>query len=252
LPVSYFIRPGTGATLVCLHGLGGSKQDFLGAVSQQTLLDYTLVAFDFPGCGATPYPADGAWRIDDLVEITDRFISALNISGFVIIGHSMGGLTALLYARKYGSKLKGFVDIEGNLAPEDCFLTRDIARLSFADFLATGYLQDLKLRFAGALHKGTGIWAEDLGKQGAARAVYDYAVSIVNWSDNEDLLAGFIGLPIPKLFVYGSANSHLSYLPRLRVSDASVVEVPESGHWPHQDNPASFYSAVSDFLQRYQ
>src|SRR5262249_18478534 len=221
LPVSYFIRPGAAATLVFLHGMGGSKQDFLVAAGQQTLRDYTLVAFDFPGCGATPHSADRVWRIDDLVHITDLFISALNISRFVIIGHSMGGLTALLYARKYGNKITGFVDIEGNLGPEDCFLTRDIARLSFADFLATEHLQNLKLRFAGAPHKGTRIWAEELGKSGAARAFYDYAVSIVNWSDSEDLLTGFLRLPIPRLFVYGSANSHLSYLPRLKVSDAA-------------------------------
>src|SRR5262249_2014838 len=189
------------------------------------------------------------WRIDDLVEITGRFVSVLNISRFVIIGHSMGGLTALLYARQHANKLKGFVDIEGNLGPEDCFLTRPIARLSFADFLATQHLQNLQVKFASAPHNGTRIWAEDLGKQGVARAFHDYAVSIVNRSDNEDLLADFMRLPMPRLFVYGSANSHLSYLPRLKLSDASVVEVAESGHWPHLDNPGSFYSALAGFLQ---
>ena len=247
LPVSYFIRPGLAGTLVLLHGLGGSKQDYLAAVGQRALSDYALVAFDFPGCGGTPYPKDARLGVDDLVEITDQVVSALNINDFVIIGHSMGGLVGLLFAGKYGSKLEGFVDVEGNLSPEDCFLTRGIAGLSFDDFLNTEQLETLKLKFVSAPHRATRMWAEDLDKQ-VPRAIYDYAVSIVNWSDNEDLLTGFLSLPIPRLFVYGSANSQLSYIPRLKLSGAGVVEIPDSGHWPHLDNPVSFYSEVARFL----
>jgi pimeloyl-ACP methyl ester carboxylesterase len=231
-----------------LHGMGASKRDFLAAAAEEPLRDYTLVAFDFPGCGETPYPTDRVLRVDDLVEITDQVNASLCQSSPVLIGHSMGGLVGLLYSAKHGARLKGFVDIEGNLSPQDCFLTRPIARLSFADFLATRHLDEVKQQFATAPHQGTRLWAQELGRQGSSRAFYDYAVSMVDRSDNEDLLAMFEGLPIPKLFVYGSANNHLSHLSRLKLSDASVIEAPYSGHWPHIDNPAYFYEALSRFL----
>jgi pimeloyl-ACP methyl ester carboxylesterase len=38
----------------------------------------------------------------------------------------MGGLTALLLAHRYPDRVLSFVDIKGNLAPEDCFLSRQI------------------------------------------------------------------------------------------------------------------------------
>jgi len=248
LPVSYFIRPGSTGALLYLHGLGASKRDFLESANQDALRNYTVAAFDLPGCGQTPYPADRGWRVEDLVEITDHVVSALSLDSLVIAGHSLGGLVGLLYAREYGAKLQGLVNIEGNLCPEDCFLTREVARLSFSDFLAIEHLRQLKVSFANAPHQGTRIWAGELD-QGKARAFYDYAVSIVNWSDNSDLLSMFESLPIPKLFVYGSANNHLSYLTRLRRGGASVVEVPQSGHWPHVDNAPYFYRILADFLR---
>jgi pimeloyl-ACP methyl ester carboxylesterase len=251
-PVYYLIRPGPAGTVLYLHGLGASKCDFLRAADQAALRDYTLVAFDFPGCGQTPYPADRAWRVEDLVKITDQVLSALSLSSPVIAGHSLGGLVGLLYAREYGPKLKGLINIEGNLGPQDCFLSRDVARLSFSDFQSSRQLRRLKLNFVNALHEGTRTWAEALGSQGAERAFHDYAVSIVDWSDTSDLLGMFEGLQLPRLFVYGSANSHLSYLTRLRSSDASVVEVPDSGHWPHVDNPPYFYRALARFLKACQ
>lgn len=248
-PVSYFIRPGSAGSLLYIHGVGASKRDFLGSANQDDLRNYTIAAFDLPGCGQTPYLADRGWRVEDLVEITDQVVSVLGLGSLVITGHSLGGLVGLLYAREYPAKVKGLVNIEGNLGPEDCFLTREIARLSFSDFLSTGHLYQLKVKFANAPHQGARTWAEALGSQGTARALYDYAVSIVDWSDNSDLLGMFEGLPIPKAFVYGSANNHLSYLARLRKGDASVIEVPDSGHWPHLDNPQYFYRALLHFLK---
>ena len=38
----------------------------------------------------------------------------------------MGGLTALLLADQDPSRVASFIDIEGNVAPEGCFLSRQI------------------------------------------------------------------------------------------------------------------------------
>ena len=43
----------------------------------------------------------------------------------------MGGLTALMLASAYPERVLSFCNIEGNIAPEDCFLSRQIH-----DFLA--------------------------------------------------------------------------------------------------------------------
>jgi pimeloyl-ACP methyl ester carboxylesterase len=61
--------------------------------------------------------------------MSDIFVGVLahfGIERFHLVGHSMGGLTALLLAHECPDRVLSFVDIEGNIAPEDCFLSRQI------------------------------------------------------------------------------------------------------------------------------
>jgi pimeloyl-ACP methyl ester carboxylesterase len=44
----------------------------------------------------------------------------LGIERFHLVGHSMGGLTALLLASQEPSPVLSFIDIEGNVAPQPC------------------------------------------------------------------------------------------------------------------------------------
>ncbi len=132
--IDYFLRQGRIETILYIQGLGCSKNDFAEAIYVPGLQSCTLVAFDFPGCGNSPYPDNVALEIDELVEITNSVISKMNLRDLIIIGHSMGGLVALLYAEKYAGYVKGFINVEGNLAPEDCFFSREIAGYGQAGF----------------------------------------------------------------------------------------------------------------------
>jgi pimeloyl-ACP methyl ester carboxylesterase len=53
---------------------------------------------------------------------------------------------------------------------------------------------------------------------------------------------------MPKLFLYGDGNRHLSYLDRLKAGDVRVVEVPDSGHFLFYDNPVDTYDAIGAFV----
>jgi len=247
-PIDYFILPRAGNdAVVYLHGLGCSKNDFLEAFHRSELQDYTLLAFDFPGCGNSPYPDGLPLEIDDLAEITHLVVSTLKIDDFVIIGHSMGGLVALLHAERYGEQVKGFVNVEGNLAPEDCFFSREVAQHSF-DYFTTTTLPELKRRLTHSPNRGFQNYAEGLNSA-SEKAFFDVCPSLVQYSDHGNLIRRFIGLRTPKLFVYGSENRGLSYLPTLKENGCEMVEIPESNHFPGYDNPHAFYQAIAAFLQ---
>jgi pimeloyl-ACP methyl ester carboxylesterase len=244
----YFERPGGNGTLLYLHGLGCSRRDFLPAANVSSLRDYRLVAFDFPGCGKANYDEQLTLEATDLVEIVSKVATKLDLTKFVLVGHSLGGLVGLMFASKYQGRVERFVNIEGNLTAEDCFMTRAIARRSFDDFRRSRHLEELKETFARSEYPGSRIFAAESLLQVSQRAFYDYSKSVVAHSDRGDLLPCFLGLNIPRLFIYGSANGHLSYLPKLRSNGGCVVEVPGSGHWPMYDNPSFFYAALATFL----
>jgi hypothetical protein len=62
------------------------------------------------------------------------------------------------------------------------------------------------------------------------------------------LLAEFMDLPLPKLFLYGKQNRNLSYLDRLFVSDVTVREISSSANFLFYENPVETFSAIAEFI----
>jgi pimeloyl-ACP methyl ester carboxylesterase len=88
------LAAGRGETLLCVHGLGGTKASFLPTVA--ALADsYRVVALDLPGFGesdkpiAAPYDAPWfAWAVFSLMD-------ALELERAHLVGNSMGGRVAI-------------------------------------------------------------------------------------------------------------------------------------------------------------
>ena len=249
LHIGFFIRPGPEGTILYLHGLGCSKDDFLGATSTVDLQAYALVALDFPGCGNSSYHENMALGIDDLVEITNTFVSRLPLGDLVVLGHSMGGLVALLYIEKYGKPVKGFISVEGNLASEDCFISREVTRHSLAEFKGAGF-RNLRQKLSRLKNRGYQEYVDTLERYSSPQAIFDYSPSLVDYSDNGNLIQRFTQLEIPKIFIYGSENKSLSYIPQLREKGCEVVEVSNSDHFPFHDNPRDYYRAIFNFMEK--
>jgi pimeloyl-ACP methyl ester carboxylesterase len=248
LQIAFFMRPGRKETILYLHGLGCSKNDFLGATHAGDLQDYTLVAFDFPGCGNSSYPGNMTLGIDDVVEITNIFVARLSLGDLVVTGHSMGGLVALLYTERYGEHVKGFINVEGNLAQEDCFISRQIAKYTVEEFKGAGF-RNFKRTLSQLKNKGLQKYLQTLERYSSPKALFDYCPSLLDYSDNGNLIQRFTQLEIPKIFVYGSQNKSLSYIPQLQNRGCEVVEIANSNHFPFYDNPQDFYRVISNFLQ---
>jgi len=235
------------AAILYLHGLGNAMDDFLPMANHDALTSSRLLSFDFPGSGASNYFDELPLQVDDLVELTRQFVNALQLDDFVIVGHSMGGLIALLFCEACPSAVRGFVNIEGNLAPEDCMFSRKVVALDFESFETTLF-PELKKGLASAQGPGFARYLASLENGASTRAFYDYAFQTVAYSDHGNLLDRFLALNIPKLFVYGSENEQLSYLPKLHASSCTVARIDNANHLPFHDNPNAFAEALAAFV----
>ena|SRR5206468_11706861 len=83
------------------------------------------------------------------------------------------------------------------------------------------------------------------------RDYYAYSFETVRESDSGRLLQEFLAMPVPRLFLYGTANSTLSYLPRLRQSDVEVHEIARSAHFLFYDNPVDTFDAIARFVNNH-
>lgn len=91
-------RSGGREPIVFLHGFGSTKEDYADIVRHAAFAGHPFVAYDAPGCGET-YCADlSKISIPFLLETALEVLDRLDIGRFHLVGHSMGGLTALMLA----------------------------------------------------------------------------------------------------------------------------------------------------------
>ena len=242
--INYFDRPGAEDTILYVHGLGCSSEDFLAMTEQPALQGCRLVSYDHPGCGRSPYDVNHPLNIDCLVEVLEAFVNAMELDGFLLVGGSMGGLIGLLYAERNPDKIKGFVNVEGNLTSEDCIFSRYVVGHSFEHFAEDVFP---KIKQGVAARRGRGFAGHLAVVQRAnPRAFYDHSLQLVEYSDDGTLLDRFLALPMEKYFVYGEENRHLKYLPILRQSSCHVFEVAQANHFLCYDDPKAFAEILSE------
>jgi len=249
--IEYIYRQGHQETTVLLHGLGGAKENYLEACKSNALADHTLIFFDNPGTGNSTYYDDFVLNVDDLAAISASFIEQLKITNFILCGTSMGGLTTLLYLRTNNKKkVKAYINIEGNLLPEDCMFSSKVVTYDFATF-ETQIFQKTIVEMKANGNTGYHIIANNLQLNTNVRSYYNYSFQTVEYSATGDLLKQFISLNLPKVFIYGQENSSLSYIPELIKSNVPVKEVPNSNHFIFYDNPKELYEAIGDFIDNF-
>lgn len=237
---------GFGPPLVFLHGFGSTKEDFANAGALSGLEGRASLAYDAPGFGGSECADLGKLSMAFLSRTAEAIIEQCGLEPVHLIGHSMGGLTALLVADAIPSKVLSFVNIEGNLAPEDCFLSRQIIEYPNED--DRSFLDHFAERVRNSADVSSAYYAENLHKNVCTGAVTPIFRSMVELTDTCHLMATFLNLPMPKLFVYGDGNQSLSYLARLARSGVELTEIPNSGHFPMYANPSALWKAIGQFI----
>jgi pimeloyl-ACP methyl ester carboxylesterase len=244
----YFYRDGTGGpAILFVHGLGGAKENFYAAFQSPALADCTLATFDEPGTGLAAFDPNAGLDVSALADMAQGVADQLLPGSYFLAGASMGGLITLLQMRRHGTgRIKGYITFEGNLSPEDCMFSRRVVSHDLNSFEPEFRRMMEELR--ASRYAGDQIIAHNMALNVDIRGYHAYSFETVAESDSGRLFEEFIGLPIPRLFLYGDANRGLSYLPRLRASDVRVQEIPSSAHFLFYDNPVETFRAVGDFV----
>ena len=210
------------------------------------MADCTLVTFDQPGTGLAAFDPDAGLNVSALAEMAQEVADQLLPGPYFLAGASMGGLITLLKLRRYGiGRVQGLINLEGNLAPEDCMFSRRVVSYDLDTFERQFRMMMNELR--ASRMAGDQIIAHNMALNVDIRGYHAYSFETVAESDSERLLDEFIGLPIPRLFIYGEANRNLSYLQKLRASDVRVEEIPSSGHFVFYDAPLDTFRTVGEF-----
>lgn len=102
---SYY-EGGTGPTLVLLHGFAADKTVWL-PLAEQLSAHFHLVIPDLPGWGDSSRVEGADYAVAAQATRLQAFVSALGLQRFVLVGHSMGGAVAGVYAADHPQGVAG-------------------------------------------------------------------------------------------------------------------------------------------------
>jgi pimeloyl-ACP methyl ester carboxylesterase len=98
--------------LVLLHGWGDTGETFQFLVDCFST-ERTCIAIDMRGFGRTQRPDDGYWFPDYLADLDTLLDQIVPDAPVDLVGHSMGGNIAMLYAGARPKRVRRLVSLEG-------------------------------------------------------------------------------------------------------------------------------------------
>src|SRR3954454_22154657 len=109
--------PGTGPTVVGLHGVTASYANFVG-VADRLHGRRPLLALDLRGRGDTDKPESGPFGMAQHAHDVAAAMRGWGLQDAVVVGHSMGAFVAVALATEHPELVSGLVLIDGGLPLE--------------------------------------------------------------------------------------------------------------------------------------
>ncbi|MBL7692119.1 MAG: alpha/beta fold hydrolase, partial [Flavipsychrobacter sp.] len=111
-----YTKKGSGPALVLIHGFPDSSRIW-NNIANELAADFTVLTPDLPGSGGTPLTQPTL--LPEMAEGIMDMLGNEHISSSVIAGHSMGGYTALAFARAYPEAVRGLSLVHSTPAADD-------------------------------------------------------------------------------------------------------------------------------------
>lgn len=264
----FYRETGEGEPLVILHGLYGSSDNWM-TVARQLGKHFHVYLPDQRNHGQSPHSTrhDYPAMVDDLEE----FAGSLGPGRFILMGHSMGGKTAMFFALRHPQRISALIPVD--ISPRTYAagsdkgtsfalhkkmmeamlrldlttmhsrdevteaLAREIPSLRIRQFLLKNLTRDERHRFR---------WKINLP------VLYDNLGKILEGPDRDPQLRERRFTEAPVLFIRGGASDYLpdDDLPLIHrfFPQARISTLAGAGHWLHAEQPGPFLQTVTEFL----
>ncbi|WP_185658243.1 alpha/beta fold hydrolase [Burkholderia sp. Bp8992] len=253
-------------TVVMLHGLRSYAQTW-APVAAMLVDRYRVVALDQRGRGLSDWDPRRDYYAATYVRDLDALVQALDLRRFVLVGHSMGGANAFVYAAAQRERLAGLVIEDmgpgasaGSPGSErikrelqdtpDAFASWDDARAFWRRQRPNIAESALDSRIAHSLKEdahGRIVWRHDAEGIAAARLAATPEQLVHLWPL-------VLNLHVPTLLLRGGDSDFLSadVAAEMAAANAEIerIDIPGATHYVHDDQPAAFNHALRTWLDR--
>jgi pimeloyl-ACP methyl ester carboxylesterase len=250
----HFAAYGSGPPLIILHGLLGSGDNWV-TVSRRLAGHNRVFAVDARNHGRSPH--DPRCDLKVMAEDVVDFMGQHDLVSSVLLGHSMGGKTAMQIALTRPERVGKLIVVD--IAPReyphdhdellDALDTIDLARFRERVEVEEALTQSVPRK---AVRQ---FLVKNLRRDESGGLVWKMNLPVIR--ENYAAIAGdvpakgeFRG---PTLFIRGDRSSYVrddDREPILKIFPTGRIHtIPGAGHWVHADAPEEFVTVVGEFLR---
>ena len=235
-------------TVVLLHGLGDSGLCWLRTA--EALADrYELLLVDSRGHGKSSMPAPN--QPDDPANDLTEFLDALGLDRVCVIGHSIGAVSAAMFAAAHNARVERLV-LEDPPLRDNAYRPSPAAAAGFSAQMASLQSMDAtELTAFGRRQHPTWDAAEFIAWADAKRQVNPEIIERYRFPAWQDVMRQ---IRMPTLVVHGApgsdsaVSSERAHAMTALNANINTVSVADAGHNVRRENFTDYIEAVGAFL----
>jgi pimeloyl-ACP methyl ester carboxylesterase len=243
---------GKGHVLIVLHGLFGEGKNWM-SIAKEISSDFEVHLIDQRNHGNSFHDCNHNYKT--MASDLNRYIKKNSINNFSIIGHSMGGKTAMQFAVLYPENINKLiiVDIAPKMYKENYFkifegfkkvLLQSKSRKE-AQIMLMEHVDDLVL--TNFLLKGVSFLD---GKPKLKFNIHAIQNNIQNMLAAPEKSINFNG---PTYFLHGSKSEYIQNKDIESINQLfpcnQVIKINNAGHWIHFDQKQQFINCIKDIFK---
>ncbi|MFD2200229.1 alpha/beta fold hydrolase [Shivajiella indica] len=250
-----FKKTGQGEPLIILHGLFGSADNWF-SIAKELESDFTLFLLDQRNHGDSPQSED--WNYDVMAEDLKEFMEDQQIDSAFLMGHSMGGKTAMNFAMRYPEKVRKLIvaDIaprfyplhhqhilEGlNAIPIETLKSRKEADDILSQHIKIPGIRQFLLKSLGRGDNGGFVWKINLP------VITEKIANVGEALETDNTFSK------PTLFMGGENSDYIRSEDKKEIEslfpNSHIIYIKNAGHWLHAEQPIAVVETVKAFFKK--
>lgn len=244
---------GEGQPFLILHGYFGMGDNWK-TLGNQFAKKYQVHLIDQRNHGRSFHAREFTYEamVDDLFNYVEHY----KLNDVILLGHSMGGKTAMLFAVEYPEFINKLIIADISPRAYKPHHNEILAALNSVDFslqtsrkLVDEHMQKLIPEFGTRQFLLKSVYWRDKG-------VLDFRFNLASLTENNaevgKALPPNTNFDNPTLFLAGGNSGYITEneMPIIQnhFLNSKVETIPNAGHWLHAEKPKEFYDLVMNFL----
>lgn len=245
---------GEGKPFLILHGFLGMGDNWKTMGKGISELGYQVHLLDQRNHGRSPHSEEMSYMA--MAEDLKEYWEDHSLNPFVLMGHSMGGKTAMWVARYFPELVERIIVVDiapRYYSPHHQQILEGLGALERSNLSSRGEAEEILSQYVP--EKSVQLFLlKNLYWKSKGELALRMNLEVLSKKNDAvgEALPEDTNFRKPALFIKGAASGYISGEDREDIAgyfpNSQIITIPDAGHWVHAEQPEEFFGAVKEFL----